>query len=52
MTIATMQKGIPQSSEDIEKIEWHSLATAKKCLEQTYPTIIEVIEAYRLKINV
>ena len=51
MTIADMQKGIPQSSEDIEKIEWHSLATAKKCLEQTYPTILEVIEAYRLKIN-
>ena len=51
MTIATMQKGIPQSAEDIEKIEWHSLATAKKCLEQTYPTILEVIEAYRLKIN-
>jgi 8-oxo-dGTP pyrophosphatase MutT (NUDIX family) len=51
MTIADMQKGIPQSAEDIEKIEWHSLATAKKCLEQTYPTIIEVIEAYRLKIN-
>jgi len=51
MTIADMQKGKPQSSEDIEKIEWHSLATAKYCLEQTYPTILEVIEAYRLKIN-
>ena len=51
MTIADMQKGIPQSAEDIEKIEWHSLATAKHCLEQTYPTILEVIEAYRLKIN-
>ena len=51
MTIADMQKGIPQSAEDIEKIEWHSLATAKHFLEQTYPTILEVIEAYRLKIN-
>ena len=51
MTITDMQKGIPQSAEDIEKIEWHSLATAKHCLEQTYPTILEVIEAYRLKIN-
>ncbi len=51
MTIASLQDGKPQTSEDIEKIEWHSLATAKKCLEQTYPTIIEVIEAYRLKIN-
>ena len=51
MTIADMQKGIPQSAEDIEKIEWHSLATARHCLEQTYPTILEVIEVYRLKIN-
>jgi 8-oxo-dGTP pyrophosphatase MutT (NUDIX family) len=51
MTIPAEQKGIPQISEDIEKIEWHSLATAKHCLAQTYPTIIEVIEAYRLKIN-
>mgnify|MGYP000017281051 FL=1 len=51
MTIPTAQIGIPQISEDIEKIEWHSLATAKHCLEQTYPTIIEVIEAYRIKIN-
>ena len=51
MTIAVAQDGTPQSSEDIEKIEWHSLATAKKCLEQTYPTILEVVEAYRLKIN-
>jgi len=51
MTIPTAQSGIPQILEDIEKIEWHSLATAKHCLAQTYPTIIEVIEAYRLKIN-
>jgi 8-oxo-dGTP pyrophosphatase MutT (NUDIX family) len=51
MTIPTAQIGIPQISEDIEIIEWHSLATAKHCLEQTYPTIIEVIEAYRIKIN-
>jgi len=51
MSISKEQKGIPQETEDIEKIEWHSLATAKHCLEQTYPTIIEVIEAYRLKIN-
>ena len=51
MTIPTLQSGVPQITEDIEKIEWHSLATAKHCLAQTYPTIIEVIEAYRLKIN-
>jgi hypothetical protein len=46
-----MQTGTPQTNEDIEKIEWHSLATGKHCLEHTYPTILEVIEAYRLKIN-
>ena len=51
MTIPDFQEGIPQISEDIEKIEWHSLATTRHCLEQTYPTILEVIEAYRLKIN-
>ena len=51
MTIPTTKSGVPQITEDIEKIEWHSLATAKHCLAQTYPTIIEVIEAYRLKIN-
>ena len=51
MTIPTTQSGVPQITEDIEKIEWHSLATAKHCLAHTYPTIIEVIEAYRLKIN-
>ena len=51
MTIAINQNGIPQTNEDIEKIEWHSLATAKHCFTQTYPTILEVIESYRLKIN-
>ncbi len=51
MSISKEQKGIPQETEDIEKIEWHSLATAKHCLYKTYPTIIEVIEAYRIKIN-
>ncbi|MEI6189678.1 MAG: NUDIX domain-containing protein [Chitinophagia bacterium] len=51
MTIDEHQIGVPQITEDIEKIEWHSLATAKHCLQQTFPTILEVIEAYRIKIN-
>jgi hypothetical protein len=51
MTIPDFQEGIPQISEDIEKIEWHSLATCRHCLDNTYPNIIEVIEAYRKKIN-
>ena len=50
MTIADMQKGNPQTTEDIEKIEWHSLATARHCLEQTYPTILEVITESSLAI--
>jgi len=51
MSIPTMQAGTPQITEDIEKIEWHTLATSRHCLDQTYPNIIEVIEAYRVKIN-
>jgi 8-oxo-dGTP pyrophosphatase MutT (NUDIX family) len=51
MSIPNEQEGIPQSTEDIEKIEWHSLAKARHCLDQTYPNIIEVIEAFRLKLN-
>lgn len=51
MTIPNFQEGIPQVSEDIEKIEWHTLATCRHCLDNTFPTIIEVIEAYRNKIN-
>ncbi len=51
MTINQMQDGIPQASEDIEKIEWHTLSTCRHCLDNTYPNIIEVIEAYRKKIN-
>ena len=51
MSIPYEQDGIPQSSEDIEKIEWHTLAKARHCLDQTYTNIIDVIEAYRLKQN-
>jgi hypothetical protein len=51
MSIPNEQEGIPQSTEDIEKIEWHSLAKARHCLDQTYPNIIQVIEAFRLKLN-
>ena len=51
MSIPTMQEGIPQSSEDIEKIEWQSLGTARHCLDNTYPTIIDVVEQFRIKLN-
>ncbi len=51
MTIPNEQNGIPQITEDIEKIEWFSIDKARHCLENTYPNIIEVIEAYRVLIN-
>jgi len=51
MSISNAQNGIPQISEDIEKIEWHALNTARHCLDNTYDNIIEVVEKYRLKLN-
>jgi 8-oxo-dGTP pyrophosphatase MutT (NUDIX family) len=51
MSIKDMQAGTPQKTEDIEKIEWHSLNKARTCLDHTYPTIIEVVEKYRIKLN-
>jgi len=51
MSIPNLQNGIPQTTEDIEKIEWHALNTARHCLDNTYDNILEVIENYRLKIN-
>jgi 8-oxo-dGTP pyrophosphatase MutT (NUDIX family) len=50
MTIATEQTGIPQYTEDIEKIEWNTLDNSTHCLAQTYINIKEVIEAYQAKI--
>lgn len=51
MSIPNAQNGIPQTTEDIEKIEWHGLNTARHCLDKTYDNIIEVVEKYRLKLN-
>jgi ADP-ribose pyrophosphatase YjhB (NUDIX family) len=51
MSISTLQDGRPQTAEDIEKIEWLSLDKARHCLDHTYPTILEVIEKFRIKIN-
>ena len=51
MSITTLQEGTPQTTEDIEKIEWLTLAKSRYCLDQTYSNILEVIEAYRLKLN-
>jgi 8-oxo-dGTP pyrophosphatase MutT (NUDIX family) len=51
MSINECQQGIPQVTEDIEKIEWHSLNKARHCLDKTYPAILEVIEKFRIKLN-
>ena len=51
MTIPNLQEGIPQLTEDIEKIEWLSLDKARHCLNHTYPTILEVVEKFRIKLN-
>ena len=51
ITIPNLQEGIPQLTEDIEKIEWLSLDKARHCLNHTYPTILEVVEKFRIKLN-
>jgi 8-oxo-dGTP pyrophosphatase MutT (NUDIX family) len=51
MTISNEQIGIPQTTEDIEKIEWLSIDKSRHCLDNTYPNILEVIEAYRVMIG-
>ena len=37
---------IPQTEEDIEQIIWSNTSTVQKCLLNTYPNIIEVIDTY------
>src|SRR4051794_41134079 len=39
-------KLIPQTEEDIEKIIWADDEELKKCLENTYPNIIQIIEKF------
>jgi 8-oxo-dGTP pyrophosphatase MutT (NUDIX family) len=51
MSINELQTGIPQATEDIEKIEWYALNKARHCLDNTYPNILEVVEKYRLKLT-
>jgi 8-oxo-dGTP pyrophosphatase MutT (NUDIX family) len=51
MTIPDFQAGNPQTSEDIEKLEWNTLNKARHCLDNTYPTILEIIEKFRIQLN-
>ncbi|MCZ2222418.1 MAG: NUDIX domain-containing protein [Chitinophagales bacterium] len=37
----------PQTEEDIEKIIWADNATLQQCLENTYPSIIEIIKIWQ-----
>ncbi len=46
MTIPNEQAGIPQTSEDIQKIEWYTMGNAAHCLDNTYDTIKEVIASF------
>ncbi len=49
MSIKDEQNGIPQTTEDIEKIEWNALNKARHCLDNTYSNILEVVEQFRIK---
>jgi len=49
MTIPNEQAGIPQTSEDIEKIEWYTMGNAAHCLDNTYDNIKEVIATFIAK---
>jgi len=49
MSIDTYQAGIPQTTEDIERIEWNTIENSTHCLSHTFENIKEVINAYQLK---
>ena len=46
MSIDDIQNGVPQYSEDIEKIEWNTLEDSTHCLANTYDTINDVIKQF------
>ena len=41
----------PQTEEDIEIIEWANEVKASAYLCNTYPSIVEVYEAYKTSVN-
>ncbi len=47
MKVSENETLIPQSEEDIEKIIWANQATLQQCLENTYPSIIEIIKIWQ-----
>ena len=51
MSIIDFQNGIPQTNEDIEKIEWFLWNDLKIPLQNTYENIEQVVDAYFKKIK-
>lgn len=49
MSIQDLQNGIPQTEEDIKKMEWFSLDALEIPMQHTYENIKLVIAAYRKK---
>ena len=47
MRIFDDQKLIPQTEEDITEIKWVNETELKKCLENSYPSIIEIIAKWK-----
>ncbi len=50
MKATSAQQLKPQTDEDIEKVIWANEETLQSCLQQTYPSIIEVIEKYKIEL--
>ncbi|MEI2708502.1 MAG: NUDIX domain-containing protein [Chitinophagaceae bacterium] len=46
MFVSKKQQLLPQTEEDIERIIWADATTIETCLENSYSTIIEVINNY------
>jgi len=49
MKIVGEQKLIPQTEEDITEIKWVNETELKICLENSYPSIIEIIAKWKKK---
>lgn len=47
MSIKGKQALIPQTEEDITDIQWINDTTLSKCLSNSYPTIIDIIDKWK-----
>lgn len=48
MTVDSSVKLVPQTEEDIEKIEWVPFANIGEKMQQTYPNILEILHKANL----